>query len=78
MLKLPKLDIRIIIRLDNLITMEMTGSPKELASKFSISERSIYNYISFMRRELNAPIKYNNQRLSYIYTNDWEFKFNNK
>lgn len=78
MLKLPKLDIRIIIRLDNLITMEMTGSPKELASKFSISERSIYNYISFMRRELNAPIKYDNQRLSYIYTNDWEFKFNNK
>lgn len=78
MLKLPKLDIRIIIRLDNLITMEMTGSPKELASKFSISERSIYNYISFMKRELNAPIKYDNQRLSYIYTNDWEFKFNNK
>ena len=78
MLKLPKLDIRIIIRLDNLITMEMTGSPKELASKFSISERSIYNYISFMRRELNAPIKYDNQRISYIYTNDWEFKFNNK
>jgi hypothetical protein len=78
MLKLPKLDIRIIIRLDNLITMEMTGSPKELASKFSISERSIYNYISFMRKELNAPIKYDNQRLSYIYTNDWDFKFNNK
>lgn len=78
MLKLPKLDIRIIIRLDNLITMEMTGSPKELASKFSISERSIYNYISFMRRELNAPIKYDNQRLSYIYTNDWDFRFNNK
>lgn len=78
MLKLPYLDIRIIIRLDNLITLEMTGSPKELASKFSISERSIYNYISFMRRELNAPIKYDNQRLSYIYTNDWEFKLNNK
>ncbi len=78
MLKLPKLDIRIIIRLDSLITLEMTGSPKELASKFSISERSIYNYISFMRRELNAPIKYDNQRLSYIYTNDWDFRFNNK
>ena len=78
MLELQKLDIRIIIRLDNLITMEMTGSPKELASKFSISERSIYNYISFMRKELKAPIKYDNQRLSYIYTNDWDFKFNNK
>ncbi len=78
MLKLPKLDIRIIIRLDSLITLEMTGSPKELASKLSITERSVYNYIAFMKQELKAPIKYNYQRTSYLYFEDWDFKFNEK
>jgi hypothetical protein len=69
------LDIRIIIRIDNLIMNEMTGSPKQLASKLAITERSVYNYLAFMKRELNAPIVYNNQRLSYVYNDDWNFKF---
>jgi hypothetical protein len=72
------LDIRIIIRIDNLIMNEMTGSPKQLASKLAITERSVYNYIAFMKRELNAPIAYNYQRLSYVYHDNWEFKFNIK
>ncbi|MBP6755284.1 MAG: HTH domain-containing protein [Bacteroidia bacterium] len=70
------MDIRIIIRLDYLIVREMTGSPKELASKLSITERSVYNYLAFMKKELNAPIQYNFQRLSYVYTSEWNFKFN--
>jgi hypothetical protein len=56
----------------------MTGSPKQLASKLFITERSVYNYIAFMKQELKAPIKYNYQRLSYIYNEDWDFKFNKK
>jgi len=72
------LDIRIIIRIDNLIMNEMTGSPKQLASKLAITERSVYNYIAFMKRELKAPIVYNYQRLSYVYNDNWEFKFNIK
>ena len=72
------MDIRIIIQLDNLIVKEMTGSPKQLASKLFITERSVYNYIAFMKQELKAPIKYNYQRLSYIYNEDWDFKFNKK
>lgn len=72
------MDIRIIIRIDNLIMKEMTGSPKQLASKLAITERSVYNYLAFMKRELNAPITYNYQRLSYVYHDDWEFKFNIK
>lgn len=56
----------------------MTGSPKQLASKLAITERSVYNYIAFMKRELKAPIVYNYQRLSYVYNDNWEFKFNIK
>jgi transcriptional antiterminator len=69
------LDIRIIIELDNLIEKEITGSPKQLASRLSISERTVYNYISFMKKVLNAPIVYDYHRMSYVYNNDGEFKF---
>ena len=72
------MDIRIIIRIDKLIVKEMTGSPKQLASKLCITERSVYNYIAFMKNEMNAPIKYSYQRISYIYNDDWDFKFNIK
>jgi hypothetical protein len=56
----------------------MTGSPKKLASKLAITERSVYNYIAFMKQELKAPISYDYNKLSYVYTEEWEFKFNNK
>ena len=69
------MDIRIIIELDNLINKEITGSPKQLASKLSMTERTVYNYISFMKKSLNAPIVYDYQRMSYVYNNDGEFKF---
>ena len=72
------MDIRIIIRLDALIARGMTGSPKKLASKLAISERSVYNYISFMKKELQAPIVYNYQNQTYLYSEEWEFKLNNK
>jgi hypothetical protein len=70
------MDIRIIIRLNDLIMNEQTGSPKTLASKLGITERSVYNYIAFMKREMKAPILYNSQRLSYVYNSDCDFKFN--
>jgi hypothetical protein len=56
----------------------MTGSPKQLASKLGITERSVYNYIAFMKREMNAPIVYNYQCMSYVYCEHWDFKFNMK
>jgi tetrahydromethanopterin S-methyltransferase subunit H len=70
------MDIRIIIRLNDLIMNEQTGSPRILATKLGITERSVYNYIAFMKREMKAPILYNSQRLSYVYNSDCDFKFN--
>jgi transcriptional antiterminator len=56
------MDIRIIILLHKLLLAERTGGPKELALKLALSERSIYNYIGFMKTELNAPIIYQVQK----------------
>ncbi|WP_310559107.1 HTH domain-containing protein [Flavobacterium sp.] len=61
------MDIRIIKKLHECIMTEQTGSPKELSNKLGVSERTIYNYISFMKVEMNAPIIYDNQKGNYIY-----------
>lgn len=61
------MDIRVIKKLHELIMKEQTGSPKELSCKLRVSERTIYNYISYMKVEMTAPIIYNNQKGSYKY-----------
>jgi hypothetical protein len=55
--------------------MGTTGSPKELALKLSISELTVYNYISYMKTELNAPIIYNHQKGNYLYNRTCLFVF---
>lgn len=69
------MDIRVIKRLHEFIITERTGTPKELASKLGVSERSVYNYISFMKNEMNAPIIYNNQKGNYCYKRICELRF---
>lgn len=67
------MDIRKIIKLHHLIKNERTGKPSELAGKLGVSERSVYNYIGFMKMELNAPISYEENKESYCYESDCEF-----
>ena len=47
--------------------IEGTGSPKELGLLLNTSERTIYNYIKYMRLELKAPIVYNRTKCTYLY-----------
>jgi transcriptional antiterminator len=61
------MDIRIIKKLHDFIITERTGNPKELANKLGISERTVYSYISYMKKEMNAPIIYDNQKGNYLY-----------
>lgn len=49
------------------ILMSRTGTPIELALKLSVSERTVYNYISYMKTELNAPIVFDIQKGNYCY-----------
>jgi transcriptional antiterminator len=69
------MDIRIIKRLHEFVITERTGTPKELASKLGVSERSVYNYISYMKNEMNAPITYDNQKGNYCYKRVCELSF---
>lgn len=63
-----------IMKLDQMIRLEITGSPQELAAKFNISERQIYRLIDQMR-SLGAEISYSQLKNSYIYLNPVKFNF---
>ncbi len=69
------MDIRIIIRLHDFIRLEQTGSPKDLGYKLGISNRTLYEYIAFMKYELNAPIVYVRHIQSYKYSSNCRFCF---
>lgn len=70
------MDIRIVIRIHELINSRQTGTPKELAEKLELSERTVYNYIAFMREELKAPIVYNTVLSNYCCENECQLNFN--
>ncbi len=52
------MNIRVVIRIHEMICLENTGKPQCLAELLDVSERTIYNYIAFMKDELKAPINY--------------------
>jgi predicted DNA-binding transcriptional regulator YafY len=61
-------------RLDVLIAAKRTGTPKQLAEKLGLSERTVRNYITTLK-ELGAPIHYDRKRQSYYYMEDGHFRF---
>lgn len=69
------MNIRVIIRLDVLIQSKKTGTPKQLAHKLEISERSVHYYIAFMKNEMKAPIVYDNKLETYLYETECKLCF---
>ncbi|MEZ4994213.1 MAG: HTH domain-containing protein [Saprospiraceae bacterium] len=61
-------------RLDSLIKRKATGSPMELATRLKVSKRTVYNLIDTLKL-LGAEVTYDNLRESYIYENDFTFRF---
>lgn len=59
-------------RLHELIKRRATGSPKELAGKFDMSERCIYRLVDELR-SFDLDIKYCRTSQSYIYTRQIDF-----
>lgn len=53
-------------RIDHLIRIKGTGTPAQLAKRLNLSERSVYDYISFLKG-LGCPIKFDSFRGSYFY-----------
>ena len=65
--------------LDYLIRKKGIGSPKILAKRLQISERSVYTYIELLK-SLGAPINYSKERMTYYYEleGNINFKFTQK
>ncbi len=72
------MDIRVFIRLHELINTKQTGTPIQLAKKLEISERSLHYYIAFMKNELKAPIVYDRKIETYWYETECNICFTNK
>lgn len=66
--------IRRIERLDQLIRLKSTGSPKELAQRLGISKKTLYNTLNFMKNE-GAKIYFSTSRQSFCYEKDIYFYF---
>jgi bacteriocin-like protein len=56
-----------IKRIDQLIRMQATGNPDQFAQKLGIAKSTLYSYINMMK-QYDAPIKYNDERKTFIYT----------
>ena len=71
---MPKQIIGRLQRLDYLIRIKASGTPKQFAQRINVSERTLYRLIDTMR-SLGAPIAYCESRSSYYYTEEGEFTF---
>jgi len=69
------LDIRVIIKLHELLKSKRAGNSEDLSKRLGISVRSVYNYITFMKSELNAPITYDSQNKKYSYERECDLNF---
>lgn len=69
------MDIRVIIKLHNKIVLQKTGTPKELARSLEISERTLYNYVLYMKEELSANIVFDAYNKTYKYASPCKLSF---
>jgi transcriptional antiterminator len=69
------MDIRKITTINELIRKQRTGNPKVLASRIGVSERTIYNYIRFIKNTLKAPVKWNTMKETYVYETNGKLHF---
>jgi transcriptional antiterminator len=51
-----------------LIEKERTGSPKELARKLNVTERTVYNIMDSIKYSFGKEVTYSRDRRSYIFS----------
>jgi len=69
--------IKLLLKLHELINEETTGVSKELAKKLGLSRASIFRYLGELKL-LGAQIAYSKQKRSYIYENEFVFEIYSK
>jgi hypothetical protein len=74
------MDIKKIIKINDLIASGRSGTPRNMAIQLGVSERMLYHIIKFMKEELDAPIKYDRNKMRYYYDGVGELviKWNDK
>jgi predicted DNA-binding transcriptional regulator YafY len=68
-----------IQKIDYLIRIKATGSPRQFARKLSISPSTLFKYLGDMK-SLGAPITFCHHRSTYLYEREgtFDFKFQEK
>ncbi len=61
-----------IERIDRLIRLKATGSPKEFAKKLGISESSLYEYLRYLK-DKGGPIEFDKEDNTYFYRHQTKF-----
>lgn len=64
--------IELIERIDQLIRLKATGTPKTFAKRLTISEASLYRLIDTIK-EMGAPVEFSVRYQSYIYSDAVNF-----
>lgn len=61
------IDLKKIVYMDYLIQKRRTGGPREFAQKVQLSRSSLFQYITYMREELEINILYDRFSATYYY-----------
>jgi hypothetical protein len=69
------MDIKKIIKVNELIASGRSGTPRYMADKLGISERMLFHIIKFMKDELHAPIKYDRNKMRYYFDGHGSLNF---
>lgn len=63
------IDLKKIMYMDYLIQKRRTGGPREFAQKVQLSRSALFQYITYMREELEIGILYDRFSATYYYEN---------
>jgi transcriptional antiterminator len=56
-----------IYQLIQLIELQLTGSPDEIAKKLGVSERTVYNYLSLLQKVFFVELVFSRRKQSYCF-----------
>lgn len=62
-----RIDLKKILHMDFLIQHKCTGIPTEFAAKLDLSRSTLFEYIAYMRNELEVCIAYDPYSRNYYY-----------
>jgi hypothetical protein len=66
----------------HLVEKERTGCAKVAAQRIGVSERMVFNYVHILKNKLNAPINYNRNKQTFLFSENgrllWQWIPKNK